>query len=100
MTFSLWMQLAGVMSRYIENYEFLERGSGEFNFLKKYYRYTRKRIRPRETRKNLLQTASILISATVFSYGDITLETTGILKISMAKLKHFWPFFAIFLSEN
>ena len=53
-----------------------------------------------ETRQNLLLTATILISATVFSYGDITLETRSILKISMAKLKHFWPFFAIFLTEN
>ena len=28
------------------------------------------------------------------------METTGIPKISMAKLKCFWPFFAIFLSKN
>ena len=55
---------------------------------------------PRENKQNLLLTAPILISPTVFSYGDITMETTGILKISMAKLKRFWQFFAIFLSEN
>ena len=63
---------------------------------------TRKIITPPENRQSLLLRAPILISAIVFSYGDITLETTsiGLLKISMAKLKHFWPFFAIFLSEN
>ena len=40
-------------------------------------------ITPCETRQNLLQTAPILKSATILGYGDITAETTGILKTSM-----------------
>ena len=50
---------------------------------------TRKIITPRKTRQNVLLTAHISISATAFSYGDTTMEITGILKISMAKLKRF-----------
>ena len=71
------------MSRRIQNHEILQRGSGEFNLLKD-IRDRRRRITPRETRQNLLLTAPILIPATVFSYGDITMETTSTLKLSMA----------------
>ena len=88
------------MSRRIEkSWDFKERFR-RIEFAQKVLKITRKRITPRENRQNLLLTAPILISATVFSYQDITMETRGILKISMAKLKRFWPFFAIFLPEN
>ena len=45
---------------------------------------TRKRITPRETRQNLLLTAAILILSTIFGYGDITMETTSIINLSMS----------------
>ena len=45
---------------------------------------TRKRVTQCENRQNLLLTAPIPTSATVGSYGDITMETTGVLKISIA----------------
>ena len=84
------------MSRRIENREVLERGSGESNFLS--FKDVRKIITPRETRQNLLLMAPILISHTIISNGDITLETTIVLKISMTLLQDIWPFFAVFLS--
>ena len=65
------------MSRRIENHEILERGLGELNLLKKYYRY-QKKMTLCESRQNLLLTTSILISATVLSYGDITMEITRV----------------------
>ena len=82
------------MSRHIENHEILDRVLEIFS---KSTKSKTKRITPRETRQNLLLTAPIMISATIFTYGDITIETTSTLKLSMAKLKRFWPFFAIFL---
>ena len=80
------------MSLRIENHEILERGLGELNFLKN-IEDTTKLITPCETRQNLLLTAPILISHTILSNRDITMETS-ILKISMTLLQNFWPFFA------
>ena len=65
------------MSRRIENHEILESGLGELNSLKK-IRDTRKRMRLCKSRQNLLLTSPILISAIVFSYGDIREETTSV----------------------
>ena len=67
----------------MKNHEILERGLGELDLLKN-VKDTRKRITPHETRQNLVLTAPILISATVFCYEDITMERTGMLKIPMA----------------
>ena len=39
------------------------------------------------------------LSYMVFSNGNITMETSS-LKVSMASLHDFWPFFAIFLFQN
>ena len=39
---------------------------------------------PHENRQSLLLTAPILISATVFIYGDITMETASVQNLSMA----------------
>ena len=50
---------------------------------------TTKRMTLRGTRQNFLLRASILMLATILSYGDITIETTSIIKISMAKVQHF-----------
>ena len=57
---------------------------------------TTKRIIPHATRQNLLLTAPILIKPTVFSNRDIIMETTSVVKVSMALFQHFLPFFAIF----
>ena len=83
------------MSRRIENREVLERGSGEFNFLS--FKDVRKIITPRETRQNLLLMAPILISHTIFSNRDITMETTSVVKRPMLFFQQFLPFFAVFL---
>ena len=50
---------------------------------------TRKTITPCKTRQNSLLTAPTLISAIVLSDGHITMETTRILKISMALLQYY-----------
>ena len=80
------------MSRRIENHEILQRGSGEINFLKN-VEGTRKIITSRETIQKLLLTTPILISANIFSYGDIHMEATSIVHFSIAILLQFWLFF-------
>ena len=59
---------AGVISRRIENHEILRRDFVELNFVE----------------QNLLLVAPILNLATVLSNGDITMETTSVVKVSMA----------------
>ena len=57
----------------------------------------KKKITPHETRQNLLLTAPILIAPTVFSNGDISTETTSIVKHSMAVLQFL---FSVFLFKK
>ena len=45
-------------------------------------------------------TAPILTSATDISNGDVTMEITSVVKLSLALLHHFWPFFVVFLFWN
>ena len=69
----------------LKNQEVLKWVQENLNFSKS-FKDTRKRITPHESNQNLLQTASILIAATVFSNGDInhiTMETSVIIKISI-----------------
>ena len=60
------------------------------------FKDTTKTITPCETRQNLLLTAPILIKPTVFSNRDIIMETTSVVKVSMALFLHFLPFFVVF----
>ena len=90
------------MSRHTEKHEILRRGLGE---LKKSINDIIKRITSCETTQNLLLTAPIFIEPTVFSYRDITMETTSVVQLSINGIipilfAIFWPFFTIKIPIN